>query len=828
MRMRPMSARLRWSLVFALSALAYLGYVFLLPRVDPHARPTWKIDRPAAIAAARQLASEKGVEVAVAESGWSRWWNEPITAEAHSGGLQRYLHAHPGPTTDRLRRLVPAIRARVMLPSARGDERIEVWLDPEGRAFGFRRHFSSPPESQPTPAPEETTVSDEAAKDRAGTLARAQLDRKFHSEIPFDLDQSSANRAIPGMPVYSFTWIGHPPELPELSVVAELAIRGETVVGDQLSLRFRGAEEETATVGIHLTVQEEDGEATSPWQVLVILALVLLGILAFVYAAVRFVRRMREGEMSYARAAVPCGAFFVAMLIQMQNGIDQVQYVLFELSTGVEQVFVSVFLFCFILFFLFVVALVSGFLWAGLEGDVREAFPHKLTTLDTFFSGRFFSRDVAWSTLVGIAFGGPVLLLMALSQLLASSEPAYQTEAAQLLLSRFPVPFLLLNGTVNALLMALTVLLSLSLLLRWIRAAKRALTVLAVVYPVLFAVFGSAFGPEHGITALKAVIVSLMALIPFLACDLVAVFWCAYAAISVRLVLYFFYQPAAGQHTAAAQAIAVAVLALGVLLATRRWGRTYAADEVRPVYAKHIAQRRELEAERSLALEALDRLLPATLPAVPGATLAASCRRGSAASSDYYDFFPLPEGRLGIAVVDVRDRSAASALRLALIKGLLKAFSQRELSPGAVGERLRARLAEVGDELHASLALVYAVYEPSARTLRYLRLGEPPPIFLRGRGGEGSTLDASEGEATVKLRPGDAVILVNEGILKQARAGEEPIRSLRGVIQCCEGEEASSLHDAIRRRIDAKRPANAERGEDQTLVVLELDREASS
>lgn len=822
--MTPASSPLRWAGFFALSVGCFLGFATLLPRVDPHARPTWKLDRPAAIAAAHQLASEKGVEVAVTSNGWSRWWNELITVEGHSEGLQRYLRAHPGRTTDRLDRLIPAIRARIMVPSTQGDERFEVWLDPESRAVGFQRHFSSPPESRSTLAPDETMVADDS-KERARTLARATLDRKFQSEIPFDLEETSEHRTISGTPVHSFTWIGHPPDLPELSVVAELAVRGEEVVGDHLLLRFRGGEQEAATVGLKLMVRDEDGKATSPWQVFAIFALVLLAILAFAYASVRFVRRMREREMSYARAALPCGAFFIAMLVQIQNGIDAIQYEIFTLSTGIEQVIVFAFMLCFILFLLFVVALISGFLWAGLEGDVREAFPHKLTTLDTFFSGRFFSRDVAWSSLIGIAFGGPVLLLMTFLQLMTDSEPVYRAEVAQFLLSRFPLPFLLLNATTFALLMALTVLLSLSLLLRWIRPAQRALLVLAVIYPVLFAVFGSAFGPEHGVNALMAVIVSLAVLVPFLACDLFAVFWCAYVTTSVRLILYFFYQPAAGQQTAAIQAGAVATLVLGALVATRTWGRVYTAEEVRPIYAKHIAQRRELEAERSLALEALDRLLPATLPAVPRASLAASCSRGSAAGSDYYDFFPLPEGRLGIAVVDVRDRSTASALRLALIKGLLRTISQREPSPAVVGERLRARLAEAEDELYASLALVYAVYEPSGRTIRILRLGEPPPVFLRSHGGEGSVLDDCEREDGVSLRPGDAVILVNEGMLRQARAGEEPIRSLRNVIQAAEGEEASSLHDAIRRLIDAKRPANAERGDDQTLVILALDRD---
>ncbi len=811
--MKQISTRLRWNLFFILSALCYLGFAYLLPRVNPHARPTWKIDRPAAIAAARQLASEKGVEVPEA---WSGWWNELVTADAHPGELQRFLEAHPGKTTEGLDRLVPAIRVRVLLPSAGGDERLEVQLDPEGRPLGFWRHFPSQPGlRQATTAPGERTVADDDAKDRARTLARKALDRKFRSEIPFALEESSENRAIPGVSVYSFTWVGHPPDLPELSVTAELAVRGETVVGDRLSLRLKGVG--AAAAGV--TVQ---GDPISPWQLLVILALVLVGMLAFVYASVRFVRRMREREMSFARFALPCGAFFVAFLIVIQAVVEEAVYVLAlgtsaELSFAVVWVLIlSVFLFVF-----FIMALVAAFLWAGLEGDVREAFPHKLTTLDTIFSGRFLSRDVAWSTLVGIGFGGPLLLLPVLPQLLAGPEPAYLKEIALFLLSRFPLALLLLTGIGDAL-TAVTVLLLLSLLLRWIRPPKRALIVLAVVYPVLFAVAGSAFGPEPG---LKAVMFSLTVLIPFLTRDLVAVFWCVYVTTTVPFTLCFFYQPAEGQQTAAIQATAVAVLALIAILATRRWGRTFTAEEVRPVYAKHIAERRELEAERTLALQALDRLLPATLPAVPGTTLAASCRRGSAAGSDYYDFFPLPEDRLGIAVVDVRDRSTASALRLALVKGLLKTISQRQPSPGVVGEHLRARLVEAGDEFYASLALIYAVYEPSGRTLRYLRLGGPPPIFLRGRGGEGSTLDGSEGEARVTLRPGDAVILVNEGMLKQARAGEEPTRALRNVIQCSEGEEASSLHDAIRRRIEAKRPANAKRGEDQTLVVLVVDRE---
>src|SRR5262249_225383 len=52
-----------------------------------------------------------------------------------------------------------------------------------------------------------------------------------------------------------------------------------------------------------------------------------------------------------------------------------------------------------------------GFAYGSGEGDIRESYPGKLTSLDTLVTGRLFSQNVSRAFLIGCALGGWVLWL---------------------------------------------------------------------------------------------------------------------------------------------------------------------------------------------------------------------------------------------------------------------------------------------------------------------------------------------------------------------------------------------------------------------------------
>ena len=106
-------------------------------------------------------------------------------------------------------------------------------------------------------------------------------------------------------------------------------------------------------------------------------------------------------------------------------------------------------------------------------------------------------------------------------------------------------------------------------------------------------------------------------------------------------------------------------------------------------------------------------LLPPNVPRVPGLDIAVHYRTANRAGGDYYDFFPLPDGRLGLLVADVSGHGTPASVLMAITHSLAHANPEPPASPGRF-------LAHLNDSLsHRYTATTgyfvtafYAVFDP--------------------------------------------------------------------------------------------------------------------
>src|SRR6516225_10151472 len=82
-----------------------------------------------------------------------------------------------------------------------------------------------------------------------------------------------------------------------------------------------------------------------------------------------------------------------------------------------------------------------------------------------------------------------------------------------------------------------------------------------------------------------------------------------------------------------------------------------------------------LDREFEIVGEIQRSLLPAILPDIPTLQLAAYYQPSKRAGGDYYDFFPLPDGRWGIFIADVSGHGTPSAVLMAVTHCIALAFS---------------------------------------------------------------------------------------------------------------------------------------------------------
>ncbi|PYV85282.1 MAG: hypothetical protein DMG05_23015 [Acidobacteria bacterium] len=145
-------------------------------------------------------------------------------------------------------------------------------------------------------------------------------------------------------------------------------------------------------------------------------------------------------------------------------------------------------------------------------------------------------------------------------------------------------------------------------------------------------------------------------------------------------------------------------------------------------------QRIRLEQELEMARVVQKSLLPTQAPDIPGFALVADWRSAREVAGDFYDFFPLPNGRWALILADVSGKGAPAALYMAMTRSLIRSEAGRYATPSAVLREVNRRLLmESCNEMFVTA--FYAILDPVLRSLTYANAGHDPPFLRRASGG---------------------------------------------------------------------------------------------
>jgi serine phosphatase RsbU (regulator of sigma subunit) len=180
-----------------------------------------------------------------------------------------------------------------------------------------------------------------------------------------------------------------------------------------------------------------------------------------------------------------------------------------------------------------------------------------------------------------------------------------------------------------------------------------------------------------------------------------------------------------------------------------------------------------LENELKVAHEVQAKLMPREMPDIPGFGLAGAWRPARELAGDFYDIFPLDEGRWGILIGDVADKGTAAALYMAMVHSLILSEARRDRSPAAVLTEINQTILRQSSSV-ILVTVFLAVVDPMKQTLQYANAGHNPPLVRRASGtiesltptggAVGLFDDLQVSETTIPLGPGDAVVLYTDGV----------------------------------------------------------------
>ena len=137
---------------------------------------------------------------------------------------------------------------------------------------------------------------------------------------------------------------------------------------------------------------------------------------------------------------------------------------------------------------------------------------------------------------------------------------------------------------------------------------------------------------------------------------------------------------------------------------------------------------RSLDKEMTIVGDLQRAMLPAAPPDLPGYAFASYYATSTRAGGDYYDFFPLAGGRLGILIADVSGHGAPAAVVMAMLRVLLHAAPEALDVPAAVLLDANRRLA-ANIPPGQFVTACYAVLEPRTGTLEFALAGHEPPLI---------------------------------------------------------------------------------------------------
>jgi sigma-B regulation protein RsbU (phosphoserine phosphatase) len=188
-----------------------------------------------------------------------------------------------------------------------------------------------------------------------------------------------------------------------------------------------------------------------------------------------------------------------------------------------------------------------------------------------------------------------------------------------------------------------------------------------------------------------------------------------------------------------------------------------------------IIEKEKLERELELAREIQESMLPRSLPHFQDFDLAARMIPARTVGGDFYDFIPLDDNRLGIAVGDVSDKGIPSALFMAMTRSLVRSEARRAGSPRAALEWVDRHLLEMNDA-GMFVTVLYGVLDRTSRRFHYVRAGHVLPILCHADGtvitppaslGQplGVLPDASLDEHSILLPPNSTLVLYSDGII---------------------------------------------------------------
>jgi sigma-B regulation protein RsbU (phosphoserine phosphatase) len=248
------------------------------------------------------------------------------------------------------------------------------------------------------------------------------------------------------------------------------------------------------------------------------------------------------------------------------------------------------------------------------------------------------------------------------------------------------------------------------------------------------------------------------------------------------------------------------------------------------LFAERV-QKRRLEGELAIARQIQHSFFPERIPGLPGFDLYGGNVPSSEVGGDYYDFIPIVENQVGIAVADVSGKGIPAALIMAAFRASLKAEIRNNYA-------IRTIMAKVNSLMHESIeagnyvTAFYGVLDSEKKIFTYCNGGHNPPLVLKAQGAReyltkggvalGIFAESAYKEKPYPLQGGDILVFYTDGVTEARNEKDEEfgLSRLERLVEESRALPARGIYKVVEEEV--ARFQNHRRQDDFTLIVLKV------
>ncbi len=227
-------------------------------------------------------------------------------------------------------------------------------------------------------------------------------------------------------------------------------------------------------------------------------------------------------------------------------------------------------------------------------------------------------------------------------------------------------------------------------------------------------------------------------------------------------------------------------------------------------------------------------ILPRRMPVYGTFDLAGQTQPMEHVGGDFYDFIPVTDKILGVAIADVSGHGLPAALQVRDVYMGLRMGMARDFKIVRTVERMN-QIIHRSTLTSRFVSMFYGELELNGVFI-YVNAGHPPPFHLDAAGAVtylehggavlGPIADSTYERGFVRMRPGDTVVLYTDGMIEASplsapdRAPEEyGVERLVALARSLRARPAREIVDAMLRDVEAF-CGDAEAQDDRTVVVV--------